>query len=273
MKKQTLFTLLLAITAMMWADRASAQKVEIEGVEIDLKKDASLTGDWLKSGTVEWIAKTKTLVLENANIVSEGINGKFILISDMEDITILLLGENSITNTHVHIPIYFSRSKGIIIGGGSLKTETKSNVGLYITNSTVTLIGCSVETNEAIGNNSSYKANAHIVIVNSRVKAREFRHMNTIRLRYSHIQEPENGKIVNHTYNGGTGQIIHCRDGFVIAPGNKPDSQHTAILQPSHTAKPDVKGIYNIAGERMIDDLDALPAGVYIVNGKKVIKD
>lgn len=105
------------------------------------------------------------------------------------------------------------------------------------------------------------------------VKAKDFLHMKTIKLRYSHIQEPQNGKIENHTYHGETGQIIHCKDVIVIAPGNKPNNQPTAILQPGHTAKPDVKGIYNIAGERMTDDLNALPTGVYIVNGKKVIKD
>lgn len=51
----------------------------------------------------------------------------------------------------------------------------------------------------------------------------------------------------------------------------EPDSP-TAIEAVTTDAPAKKQGIYNLHGVRLGNDLDRLPAGVYIVNGKKVVK-
>ena len=58
-------------------------------------------------------------------------------------------------------------------------------------------------------------------------------------------------------------------DRFVIMPiVNAP----TAIENTEETAKANVKGIYTIMGQYLGEDFQALPAGVYVVDGVKIVK-
>ena len=79
-----------------------------------------------------------------------------------------------------------------------------------------------------------------------------------------------------------TGSIINMAEGeeyfFSVAPGTTADRFEIveAAKMPTDVemleAAPAKKGIYTLVGQYLGEDFEALPAGIYVVNGKKVVK-
>ena len=91
MKKNTLFTVLLALAGMMWITSVQAQKVIVKGDEIT--EDGSFT---LGGGTVTWNKATATLTLNNVNLPST--NSTFLRCEDMPLLKIVLVGDNLVNS-------------------------------------------------------------------------------------------------------------------------------------------------------------------------------
>ena len=79
-----------------------------------------------------------------------------------------------------------------------------------------------------------------------------------------------------------TGSVINMTEGeeyfFSVAPGTTADRFEIveAAKMPTDVemleAAPAKKGIYTLVGQYLGEDFEALPAGIYVVNGKKVVK-
>jgi hypothetical protein len=79
-----------------------------------------------------------------------------------------------------------------------------------------------------------------------------------------------------------TGTVINMTEGeeyfFSVAPGTAADRFEIveAAKMPTDVealkAAPAKKGIYTLVGQYLGEDFDVLPAGIYVVNGKKVVK-
>lgn len=78
------------------------------------------------------------------------------------------------------------------------------------------------------------------------------------------VDKPENTEVVVMLFDGNTDKLINV----CLAAG-----QTSNGIDETQTVRPEGPTvIYNLSGVRMNKPLQALPAGVYIVNGKKVIK-
>ena len=89
MKKNTLFTVLLALAGMMWTTSGQAQKVIVKGDEIT--EDGSFTPHG-GTGTVTWNTATATLTLDNVNLPNT--NSTFLRFEDIPLVKIVLVGNN-----------------------------------------------------------------------------------------------------------------------------------------------------------------------------------
>ena len=79
-----------------------------------------------------------------------------------------------------------------------------------------------------------------------------------------------------------TGSVINMTEGeeyfFSVAPGTTADRFEIveAAKMPTDVemleAAPAKKGIYTLVGQYLGENFDVLPAGIYVVNGKKVVK-
>ena len=258
--------LLATVFALPQTAMAQAQKLSIDGTEIDRSTSADLTGDWLESGKVHWNAATKTLTLENATVASKTSPESLISLTGI-DITICLVGSNSITNDS-YKAIDINTCKTTINGSGSLKTSSSWHDILIHTSSTLVIEGCEVETSKGIGYNS-YPYYNHLVVKNATLKTPGIQYLTTITLTDCHMQSPEGGKIIDYEYsNGSKGQIVVDADGkeflrgIVIVPDGT-----TAISRPAANAAQNKQGTYNLAGQRVDDNYK----GITIENGRKVI--
>ena len=256
MKKQKLKNMFMAtavlsatVFALPQTAMAQAQKLSIDGMEIDRSTSADLTGDWLESGKVQWDAATKTLTLDNVTIVSKTSPESLVSITNTDAI-ICLVGSNSITNDS-YKAIDINACKTTISGSGSLKTSSSWHDILIHANSTLVIEGCEVETSTGIGHNS-YPYYNHLVVKNATLKTPEIQYLTTITLTDCHIQSPEGGKIIDYEYsNGSKGQIVVDADGQEFGSGIVivPDAS-TGISRPAAPATAAVQEIHSLDGRR-----------------------
>ena len=197
MKQHKLLTLLLAIVAMMWAGRAQAQSLEIDGEKIDLTTSADLTGPWLESGKVSWDAATKTLTLDNATLVAKKNTSNFIDISNV-GWTLRLVGSNSITASG-WAGIKTAGADLKINGGGSLKIDANVYAILHVcADKGVTIESCTVETSKDFS--GIQPDGSSLVIKNATVKFRKIGHFKSISLVGCEIKVPENGRVGTNNF-------------------------------------------------------------------------
>ena len=252
MKKNLLKNMTAALTALFaiafaLPQTAQAQSLKIDDTSIDLAASKDLTGDWLESGKMHWDAATKTLTLDNATIVSDTDN--FIYLNG--EMTIALIGSNSINVNNKYVAIRLINATCTINGSGSLKALSSWMPIFLDRYSTLTLDGCEVETTKEIGNNSSPVFDNHLVVKNATLKTPYINRMKSITLIDCHIQSPEGGKIIDAEINESMGQKVvvangeYPSNGIVIVPGNT-----TSITQPEASATATVQEIYSLDGSR-----------------------
>ncbi len=215
------------------------------------------------SGTVKYDPATKTLTLDNATINVSGIDEG--ISSDIDGLTVKLTGTNTVTTTE--FPAIFNQNPMTITGGGTLNVQSTEYYGIY-SSYPLTIDGCTVNAKGRCGIKGS---NPLLIIKNATVTAEgmegSIRDLMFIVLEGCEITQPE-GAQWNDTKRAVTdaeGNIITTK--VVIEP-NAP----TAIEAVTTDASAHKQGVYTLQGIRMGDSRESLPAGVYIIDGKKVVK-
>ncbi len=223
------------------------------------------------SGKVQYDPQTNTLTLDNATISSETVG---IDVYYLNNLTIKVTGENSIT-TDLNYAININRTT-TINGGGTLNATSKGvecifledndniNVDLVIDSCTVNAKGhyaC------IAGNNSETLTirNANVVVDGDRGTIVD---VSSLTLTKCKITSPEeaaydeteravraNGKMVYHLVIEKTADdpSVGIKDVEAGVPAHK-------------------QSIYSLDGIYLGTDFDALPKGIYIKDGKKVMK-
>ena len=267
MKKNTLFTLLLTIVAMMWASSTSASIV--------------LAGQWLTrtsnvigqgiTGKVHYDAKNKVLTLTNAHIKYR--NG--VLTSNDEGLKLIVKGNCSFTDISPQSKSTVLLKKSMTItGGGTLTIEGPGMAIDLNTNATanLTIIDCSVTAKSDIFGIIGSPAST-LIIHNATVKAtgRQFgsiRNWGDIKLEGCKIVQPADATIDNTTgYNAVmSGGAVVNKEVVIVPDGT------LSIIIPTVDVPANKRGIYTLDGIRLTSKFENLPEGVYIVNGRKMVK-
>ena len=217
------------------------------------------------SGTVSYDPGNKLLTLQNATISYDKNNA---IVSYIDGLMIKVIGTSTLTAVD-NATLSF-REPLTIMGGGVLNVKCKTDCAIFANETNLTIDNCTVNAESgAYGiagkNGSSEKFTIRNATVTAIGKGNgsicDFAELN---LKGCYITEPSGA-----TFSSSMHGIV--LNGEIVKSKVVIKKDPTAIETPTadNTA---VEGIYTLSGVRMSGELKDLPKGVYIVNGKKVVK-
>ena len=260
--------LLLLVLMLVGATQAKAETfygLKIHKVNVTSENCNDLSVIDGVSGTVKYDPDTKTLTLENATIDD---NGSHCIYSETDSLIINVIGKNKLTNNYSSA-INLTQTLTIIKGGGTLNIETSINCGIYFYNS-LEIDSCTVNTKGKWGIAGDYGTSETLTIRNATVTA-----------------EGTNGSIcdiASLTLDGCKitvpAEATFDETLYAVALNGEKVTDRVVITNDQSSGIKDVKakvpahkqGIYSIDGVYLGTDFDALPKGIYIKDGKKVLK-
>ena len=217
------------------------------------------------SGTVKYNPGNKLLTLQGATISSNTTNA---IVSYIDGLMIKVIGTNTLTAVD-NATLSF-RKPLTIMGGGVLNVKSKTDCAIFANETNLTIDNCTVNAESGAyaiaGKNGSSEIftirNATVTAIGTgNGSICDFAELN---LKGCNITEPS-GATFSSSMHGIVlnGEIVKSK---VVIKKNP-----TAIETPTadNTA---VEGIYTLSGVRLSGELKDLPKGIYIVNGKKVVK-
>ncbi|MFC2394900.1 MAG: hypothetical protein ACFNO3_06135, partial [Alloprevotella tannerae] len=215
-------------------------------------------------GTISYDPDSKTLTLEGAKLNVEGevdcIN------SEIDGLTIKVSGTNEL-NAEKSAAIAVT-APATITGGGTLNAESEKNLAIYAARTNLTIKDCIVNAKGKWGiagyNDSKEKLFISKATVTAEGREGSIRNFKEITLEDCAITQPA-GAVVDNSQGAVVlnGEIVKSE--VVITRGS--DGINTPTIDT--TAK---QGIYTLSGVKLGGEVKDLPKGVYIVNGKKVVK-
>ena len=216
------------------------------------------------SGTVKYDPDNKVLTLQDATISTSD----FAIVSNIDGLTIKVIGENNLTS--VDSPtLYFTKSLSII-GDGVLNVKSNANFAICL-DKTLTIENCTVN---AEGVECGIKGwgpteDKKLTIRNATVTAvgtnsgsiRDFFELNLI------------GCLITEPTGATFDESMHAvvLNGEIVKSKVVIDKDPAGVETPV-TDNTGVQGIYTLSGIRLSGEPEDLPKGIYIVNGKKVVK-
>ena len=262
-------------------DWVTIEPVTTESYGIDIG-DVELTADnytdisasngftAVKSGTVSYNPENRTLTLDNA--VIEGNNNSITFTDeDKSHAYTLVLKGNGNRLTSASASTLLTLTNLTITGGGSAQMTSEEECGIIVYNdATLTITGgCSITAEGMWGIAGLNGESETLIIDGATVKAKgngeygSICDLKEIVLKNCAITAPSGATVEGGNVELG-GEI--CTDWVTIEPIG------TGIDTPTADVPARKQGVYNLQGVRLGTSLDRLPKGIYVVDGKKVVK-
>ena len=218
-------------------------------------------------GTVSYDPIANVLTLQNAEIITEGnINAIY---SKIDGMTLKVIGINKLK---AHKAVITLSNPMTINGGGTLKVESEKDCAIFLFSTDLTIENCTVEADsEAYGIAGVDGTKENLTIKNAEVEAEgkeggSIRDLATLTLIGCNITKPA-GAAFDVSLHG----VV--LNGEIVKTEVEITKDATAIATPTvETTATAAQGNYTISGVRLSDELQNLSKGIYIVNGKKVVK-
>ena len=234
--------------------------LKICGTQVTSDNCGDLSGIDGVEGTVKYDPDSKTLTLEGAKL-----NARSCIESDIDGLTIKVSSTNKLNAADAAIAVYAPTT---ITGGGTLSAESRNNCGIF-NDIYLTIKDCIVNAKGYWGIAGQDGSKGTLLISNATVTAEGEKYgsicdFKELTLEYSNITQPSGARFdeAKHAVvlNGEvvTSKIVITRDPAGI---NTP-TINTAAKQ----------GIYTLSGVKLNGEVEDLPKGIYIINGKKVVK-
>ena len=216
------------------------------------------------SGTVKYDPDNKVLTLQEATISTSG----FAIVSNIDGLTIKVIGENILSSQNATTILgYYPLS---IIGPGELNLKSNAGSAIYAEDTDLTIENCTVNAEGKTSGIKGYSGNNEkLTIKNAKVTAIgteegsicDFYKLNLIGCLITEpagawFDESKQAVVLN-------GEIVKSK----VVIDKDPAGVETPV-----TDNTGVKGIYTLSGIRLSGETEDLPKGIYIVNGKKVVK-
>ena len=238
--------------------------LEIVGKKVTSDNCGNLTIFDGVSGTVKYDPTNKVLTLQSATISSTTTNA---IVSNIDGLTINVIGTNSLTTTD-NATISFRRPL-TITGGGTLNAKSGSDCAVYANETNLTINNCTVNAESSTYAIAGSDGTRETLTINNAMVAAEGKENGSICdfanvvLVGCDILQPA-GAAFDADLRGIAlnGAIVKSK----VIIGD-PSSIHTPTID--NAAK---QGIYTLSGVKLNSTVEDLPKGIYIVNGKKVVK-
>ena len=228
-----------------------------------------LTSIYGVSGSVSYDPDTKTLTLDNATIERNSTDGTGIVNKTVSDFTVKLIGKNTVTADLASMVL---NQTSTITGDGSLHLTSKRFCGLDMESASVTIDNTSLFVKGGYGIAGFIGAKSEVLTVrNSHVEAEgsgsgSISLISDLILDNCAITQP-----VGAEFDADKKAVVLNGEVFkskvVIEPVNNSIGTITADV-PARK-----QGIYNLNGIKLTQQWDDLPAGIYIVDGVKRVKN
>lgn len=228
-----------------------------------------LTSIYGVSGSASYDPDTKTLTLDNATIERNSTDGTGIVNKTVSDFTVKLIGKNTVTADLASMVL---NQTSTITGDGSLYLTSKRFCGLDMESASVTIDNTSLFVKGGYGIAGFIGAESEVLTVrNSHVEAEgsgsgSITLISNLILDNCAITQPVGAKFdVDQKAVVLNGEVFKSK--VVIEPVNNSIGTITADV-PARK-----QGIYNLNGVKLTQQWDDLPAGIYIVDGVKRVKN
>lgn len=228
-----------------------------------------LTSIYGVSGSASYDPDTKTLTLDNATIERNSTDGTGIVNKTVSDFTVKLIGKNTVTADLASMVL---NQTSTITGDGSLYLTSKRFCGLDMESASVTIDNTSLFVKGGYGIAGFIGAESEVLTVrNSHVEAEgsgsgSITLISNLILDNCAITQP-----VGAEFDADQRAVVLNGEVFkskvVIEPVNNSIGTITVDV-PAHK-----QGIYNLNGVKLTQQWDDLPAGIYIVDGVKRVKN
>ena len=228
-----------------------------------------LTSIYGVSGSASYDPDTKTLTLDNATIERNSTDGTGIVNKTVSDFTVKLIGKNTVTADLASMVL---NQTSTITGDGSLHLTSKRFCGLDMEGASVTINNTSLFVKGGYGIAGFIGAESEVLTVrNSHVEAEgsgsgSITLISNLILDNCAITQP-----VGAEFDADQRAVVLNGEVFkskvVIEPVNNSIGTITVDV-PAHK-----QGIYNLNGVKLTQQWDDLPAGIYIVDGVKRVKN
>ena len=228
-----------------------------------------LTSIYGVSGSASYDPDTKTLTLDNATIDRNSTDGTGIVNKTVSDFTVKLIGNNTVIADLASMVL---NQTSTITGDGSLHLTSKRFCGLDMESASVTIDNTSLFVKGGYGIAGYIGAKSEVLTVrNSYVEAEGFG-SGSISLISKLILD-------NCAITQPVGAEFDADQKAVVLNGELLKSK--VVIEPITnsigTVTADVparkQGIYNLNGVKLTQQWDDLPAGIYIVDGVKRVKN
>lgn len=228
-----------------------------------------LTSIYGVSGSASYDPDTKTLTLDNATIERNSTDGTGIVNKTVSDFTVKLIGKNTVTADLASMVL---NQTSTITGDGSLHLTSKRFCGLDMESASVTIDNTSLFVKGGYGIAGFIGAESEVLTVrNSYVEAEgsgsgSITLISNLILDNCAITQPAGAEFdADQKAVVLNGEVFKSK--VVIEPVNNSIGTITADV-PARK-----QGIYNLNGVKLTQQWDDLPAGIYIVDGVKRVKN
>lgn len=217
-------------------------------------------------GKISYNPETNTLTMEDVTINATG-NNNGILNEDVKGLKIEVVGNNVITTTNACISIL---EPSTISGSGTLRLKSSGNCGLFMTSS-LTVEGVKLYAEGDYGVAGVDGTSGEILTLrNAYVEATGSKgsiiDVEDLVLDDCSITQPTGAAFDTNVHAVAlNGEVV--TDKVVIEPDNNSIGTITVDV-PARK-----QGIYNLNGVKLTQQWDDLPAGIYIVDGVKRVKN
>lgn len=218
-------------------------------------------------GKISYNPETNTLTMEDVTINATG-NNNGILNEDVKGLKIEVVGNNVITTTNACISIL---EPSTISGSGTLRLKSHNSSSIFITSSPLTVENVKLYAEGQWGiTGYDYSETCMLTLRNAYVEATgSIGSVSTLKnliLDGCSITQPTGAAFDANVHAVAlNGKAV--TDKVVIEPDNNSIGTITADV-PARK-----QGIYNLNGIKLTQQWDDLPAGIYIVDGMKRVKN
>lgn len=259
----------VALNGKLVADQVSistiaAYDLEVAGTKVTAMNCNDLSKIEGLKGSANYDPTTKVLTLNNATIDTESENA---ILSNIDNLTVKCIGTNMLKAQKAAISL---KSSMTINGGGTLNVESEKDCAIYVNNANLIVEDCTLNAKSKLygisGNNGESE---NLTIRNANVTAEGTERGSIVDFASLFME----GCSITQPIGAKFDKTKHC----VVLNGEKVKTKvviaknANAIDTPS-ADEATATTIYNLSGMRLSAELKQLPKGVYIVNGKKVVK-
>lgn len=228
-----------------------------------------LTSIYGVSGSASYDPDTKTLTLDNATIERNSTDGTGIVNKTVSDFTVKLIGKNTVTADLASMVL---NQTSTITGDGSLHLTSKRFCGLDMESASVTIDNTSLFVKGGYGIAGFIGAKSEVLTVrNSHVEAEgsgsgSISLISDLILDNCAITQP-----VGAEFDADQKAVVLNGEVFKSKVVIESDNNSIGTITADVPARK--QGIYNLNGVKLTQQWDDLPAGIYIVDGVKRVKN